>query len=206
MGLAETVDKIVKLIGDYPHLAAPLLGAGTGALTGGAFSEEGVGEKGAIRGALLGGLIGGGAGLGAYGVHKAFPTAGGMTAAGAGMGGALGGMIGQSKVDPWTLELLKEKQEIRRKKREEGGKVEKNRGVIRAGEPKEAQVKEAQIKEAAERILAFDYGIDVWCQKNNVDKGEFAKQAGVSEEDFPIAAKCWIEDVRKALPQESESK
>jgi len=184
--------KIVSLVGEYPHLAAPLLGAGTGALTGSAFSEEGASGKGAIRGALLGSLIGGGAGLGAYGVHKAFPTAGGMTAAGAGLGGAFGGMLGQSKVDPWTLELLKEKQERRKKKREEEDHVDKNKVV-----GQEAQVKEAQVKEAAERILAFDFGIEAWCTTNQVDKSELAKQAGVAEEDFVIAAKCWFEDVVK---------
>lgn len=196
MGLKETAEKIVQLIGDYPQLAAPLLGAGTGALTGAAFSEQGAIGTGALRGGLLGGLIGGGAGLGAYGAQKAFPTAGGMTAAGAGLGGAVGGLLGQSKASPWAIELMKMQHEEKRRKREE---KEKGEEPMEKKEPEvEPQVKEAQVKEAAERLTAFEFGMDVWCQKNGIEKAEFAKAAGVNPDEFTVAAKLWFEDVKAA--------
>lgn len=192
MGLKETADKLVQLIGEYPQLAAPLLGAGTGALTGAAFSEQGAIGTGALRGGLLGGLIGGGAGLGAYGAQKAFPTAGGMTAAGSGLGGAVGGLLGQSKASPWAIELMKLQHEERHRKREEREKGEKKM------EKNEPEVKEAQVKEAAERLTAFEFGMDVWCQKNGIEKTALAEAAGVNPDEFTVAAKLWFEDVKAA--------
>lgn len=196
MGVKEVAEKLINLIGEYPHLASPILGAGTGAITGGTFSEEGATGKGMVRGALLGGLIGGGAGLGAYGAHKAFPTAGSMTAAGAGMGGGVGGLLGQSKVSPWAMEMMKE--EIAEKRRKKEKKEEEEMGK----KEEKPQVKEAEVKEAAERLLAFEFGMDRWCETKKVDKGHFAKAAGVEPHEFTIAARLWFNDVEKQLPKE----
>lgn len=184
------VKQLAAVIEEYPRLVAPLLGALAGGTTGGVFSEEGASAKGALRGAILGAVIGGGAGLGAYGARSLAErfSPGSAAVAGSTLGGAMGGLFGQSKASPWALELMKlEHEEKKRKirKREEETMDTEKRG-------------EEHVKEAADRLAAFDFGIDAWCGKNHVDKGEFAKEAGVTAEDLPTALKAWFEDVKAA--------
>jgi len=183
------VKQLAAIIEEYPHLAVPLLGAVAGGTTGGVFSEEGASAKGALRGAILGAVTGGVAGLGAYGARSLAErfAPGSAARAGSILGGAAGGLFGQSKASPWTLELMKIEQE--EKKRKIRKREEEAMGAEKRGE---------HVKEAADRLAAFDFGIDAWCDKNHVDKGAFAKEAGVTEKEFPAALKSWFEDVKAA--------
>jgi hypothetical protein len=169
--MALDVAKIKKLL---EHVAAlPVIGAGVGGLTGGIFSDEGA----TLRGALQGALLGGGAGVGGTLIRRFDPTQAALAATLLGSG--VGGLIGQRRVSPWTVEKMKlkemDKMERRRKLRDEDEAEEAKLVAEEAGIPAGATAAEEMMK----------------------------KQQSAKESDMSIAEKA--KEVRAALGTEKKA-
>jgi hypothetical protein len=134
------------------HATLPLIGAGAGGVTGGIFSDEGA----TLRGALQGALLGAGAGLGGSIIQRFDPSQAALAATL--LGGGVGGLIGQRRVSPWSVEKMKlkelEKIEKRRKLHAADEAEKEERVVGEAGMEKEQSAKESDmsIAEKAEEV------------------------------------------------------
>jgi hypothetical protein len=147
----------------------PLIGAGAGGLTGGIFSDEGA----SLRGALQGALLGAGAGVGGTLIKQFDPSQAALAATL--LGGGVGGLIGQRRVSPWSVEKMKlnelEKMEKRKKLEEEDEAA--RTAAEEAGIPPESVV------------------------GTGVDQGMKKEQSAKKESDMSIAEKA--NEVREAL-------
>jgi len=196
------IDRLTELARKKPWLVGALAGGAIGAPIGLVRSEEG--EE--LRGALTGGLAGAGVGaLGGMGARKLQDvidaiagSRGGQIATAGGLGGLVGGGIGAAKMAPWIKKRLM---------RQAGGEPEmmeeENKEAQMANEPEmktlaqikaekqgaqqpaqqPEQEKQAELeKVAADRISAFDFGIDLFCNENGLNKQAFAETLGFEKE------------------------
>lgn len=159
---------------EHPAILAALIGGGTGATIGGLNSEDGSRGEGALKGALLGGTLGAAGGAAGRKFKELSelmtPSTSKALAIGGVAGGFAGGHMAKSTLSPWI-----------RAKLEQAGLAKEQK--IPPTEKKEASVmsneKQALEKEAAERMTAFDFGMDTFLAENNIDKAEFCKAAGL---------------------------
>ena len=194
----ELVAGIKNFFTQHPHLAAPLLGAGVGGLTGSVFSEEGAGGEGALRGSLLGAGLGAGAGLGLGALSKVTPGYDTALLGGTLAGGGLGGIFGSTKPSPLKVERMKLDEEERRAHRKaKSEKAEQEKQSSTKGDAAMVENNVAvQTKEAeavnAERLTAFEFGIEAFCKEAQITSDQLAQAAGVSRVDLVPATVNWL--------------
>jgi hypothetical protein len=103
----------------------------------------------------------------------------------------LGGLAGQRKLGPWSARKLELKEERKRKRdeeEEEQGKVKRKEAAAMdkvTPENARAAVKaEGFDKEALDaRVKAFDFGVDLLCEAEGIDKQAFAEAYGLKSAD-----------------------
>jgi hypothetical protein len=193
----STLDAFNKLISNVP---LPLLGAGAGGVVGALGSDENARLRGALQGAALG------AGAGALGstvntsadrlgealrrIPHAIKDVVGPSVIG---GGALAGLMGASEASPYEIEKLRLAAEE---------KAERERRVLQLlqeletketnmSTPEEKKAEEKQAVERAEKMLAFEFGIDTALDNMGLDKEATAKACGVSVSELPEALLSW---------------
>jgi len=210
MAKSEVAKLLLKLVKKYPYLFVPALGTATGAGTGAIFSDPGEEGRGALQGAILGGAAGTGAGLGARAVQKMLPTAEHAALIGAASGGTVGGVMGQRRLTPATLELLKMRGDEKDK-----AELKRITRALAAGEKEAAAMAKTEEEKQAEdkavlrdRLKAFDYGMDLFFQeegpKIGLDKSAAARAVGVEENEFAPAAAAWMRDFMEAAQKAQE--
>ena len=199
----ELVAGLKNLFTKYPHIAAPLLGAGAGGLTGAVFSEEGAGQEGATRGALLGAGLGAGAGLGLGALRNAMPGYQTALLGGTLAGGGLGGIFGSTHPSAIKVERMKRDEDERRtRRRERLEKAEQEKQSSLKGDaamaeqaagPAGTQTKEAEVEAmTAERMVAFEFGMEAFCKEAQITSDQLAQAAGVSRAYLVPATVNWL--------------
>jgi hypothetical protein len=186
-----------------PKLTGGALGAVSGGAAGGLFSEEGATTRGVLQGALLGS----GAGLG-VGALRELPLVAGSLAAAIPVGWAA-----RRKLSPLRAEELREQREEAKRKRlkEEGGQNQQAEsskpGELEAQAAYNTGYKEtalmsaqtnlkfikqalqpddAQMEKAAEQLMAFDVGMDIFCENNGITKAALADAYGLTEQELAV--------------------
>jgi hypothetical protein len=184
------IDKLTELARKKPWLVGALAGGALGAPIGLMRSDEG--EE--MRGALAGGLTGAGVGaLGGMGAKKlqdvidAIATRGQQIAAAGGVGGLVGGAVGASKMAPWVKKRLMrqaggepEMAEEENKEAQMANETEKVVKDLTKDMPAEKQAEQEKV--ASDRVNSFDFGIDLFCQENGLNKQAFAEMLGFENE------------------------
>jgi hypothetical protein len=196
MATGEELSLLKELAEKYPAVLGALIGAPVGGAVGGFSSDPGEEGRGALGGAALG------AGLGAVGggmssaVRKATNelTPGPLTAVGLGAagGGLLAGRYAKSSIAPWIKERLLEQKESKKEASDMSQQV--------AEQAKEALEKQAELeKVAADRVNAFDFGMEYFLAEKGIEKAAFAKQLGL--EDPELLAPAMIQWLNKQLEE-----
>jgi hypothetical protein len=190
-------DKVLEFIRKYPYIAAPALGAGVGGTAGGIFSEEGAEGRGALQGALLGAGMGGLGAAATSALHSVTPTAEHALMLGALGGGAFGGLAGQRRLGPWGVKQREMQEEEKRRKAEDAERrideeaqakeQDKEAAAMDKVTPENARAAvkaEGLDKEALDaRVKAFDFGVDLLCEAEGIDKKAFAEAYGLQSAD-----------------------
>lgn len=193
MATADEVGLLAELAEKYPSILGALVGAPTGATIGGFSSDEGEESRGAVGGALLGGALGAGVGSMSNKANRIREILTPTMPQAVGIGGALGGVIGgryaKAQLAPWIKERLlssgiKDKPHVVHK---EASDMSQN-----TIQNKEALEKVAMEKEAAERVNAFDFGMEYFLSENGIDKTAFAKKLDVDPKDLAPATIAWL--------------
>lgn len=206
MSASDVAMKLLKFLQNAPTTNPKLTGSALGALAGGAagglFSEEGATARGALQGALLGS----GTGLG-VGALKELPLIAGS------LGAAVpAGWAARRKLSPWRAEELRDEREEAKRQRLREEEKQKVKPLEGPGEL-EAQAshgfrhkenalmsaqnnlkflkqavhkKNDELEKAAEQLMAFDVGIDIFCENNGITKAALAKACGVGEQDLAV--------------------
>ena len=202
------LEGIKNFFAQYPHLAIPMLSAGVGAGTGALFSEEGAGGEGAARGALLGAGLGGagalGMNIGTSAIRSALPNTNQALMTGALAGGGLGGIFGSTHPSPLKVERMRADEDERRARRKarmlamEQEKRSSMKGEVTMAEntvvgPTGTQEKAAEADLVnAERLVAFEVGIEKFCKEAQITSDQLAQAAGVSRVDLVPATVNWL--------------
>ena len=164
---AAAASNLKSVLLQYPKLSATLLGALIGGTGGAIASESGAEGRGALQGAFLGGGLGLAGGMAGKGIASMAPKPEDALLMGSAAGGVAGGLMGKRKLEPWMTHR-QEKQSM------------------------DKQAEEAMQKEAADRTLAFEYGMDVYCGNTQIKKEELAKAAGSPPEEFTTRSIAWL--------------
>lgn len=181
-----------ELATKYPAVLGALIGAPTGAAVGGFSSDEGEEGRGAVGGALLGAGIGGVAGSMSNKANQIreilTPTMPGAVGIGGALGGVIGGRYAKAQLAPWIKERLlasglKDKPPAAHKEASDMSQNTQN---------KEALEKAAMDKEAADRVSAFDFGMEYFLSEHGIDKAAFAKKLEVEPNELAPATIAWL--------------
>lgn len=206
--------RLLQLLSEHPMAAVPALGAGIGGATGAIFSDEGASGRGALQGALQGALLGTGGALTGRALHSVMPTPEHAMLAGSTAGGLLGGLFGQRRLSPWgmrRLELDRAEADKREAARAFADELAKTKEAAMAEQTPIQQIRDSLTKQAAahdntpERLAAFDFGVDVYCQKTGLSKAELAKKAGVAEDKLSEGLVAWLNQQTEEALQASKN-
>lgn len=224
MPASEVVQKLLDFLkrapSEYPKLTGTTLGAATGGAAGGLFSEEGATGRGVMQGALLGG----GAGLGA-GALRELPLVPAALSAGIPIG-----WMARRKLSPLRAEELREQREERKRLRIKEELEEDRKKAKASGWPEGLEKTEAHnskykenplmsaqenlkfLKEAvqqnqeglekdAERLLAFDVGMEVFCEANGITKEAMAQAVGLEPEELAAETVAYLSQQAEQVAQ-----
>lgn len=175
------VQALKDMLARSPGLMSALMGAGVGAATGAAFSDPGESGRGALQGALLGGVTGGVGGGMTHRLTKAVPSPEAAAASSALLSGTFGGYLGRRKTSPWVLEHLRSIVGNDKEASVDNTQINNLDPHLAASAKEGIEKKAALEKEAADRTLAFDFGMEYFLKEKGVDKNEFAKKAGLED-------------------------
>jgi hypothetical protein len=174
-------EALAALLKSKPWLIGTLTGAAVGAPVGLFKSDEGEGTSGALGGALAGAGIGTAAGMGVDAIRRLLGTTGmGMAVGGA--AGLGGGILGASKLSPWIRKRLMNQAEVEPEMEmpKEANMDEAEDQVVEGDE----QTKQAELeKVAVARINSFDYGLELFCHENGINKQALAEAVGFESAD-----------------------
>lgn len=182
---------LADLVKERPWLLGALIGGGIGAPVGMLRSDEGEEARGAAAGALGGAGLGALGGLGADTLGKLLSSQKSQMVLG-GLAGVGGGMLGASRLAPWVKKRLMRQAETeppmeRPKEAAMGNETEKAAKEAAKDMANEARAElekaAAMEKDALAHVRAFDFGIDLFCQENGINKQAFAEMLGFAHEN-----------------------
>ncbi len=188
-------DVVAQFAQKHPTALASLAGAGVGGLTGALTSEEGEEHKGAIGGAALGaggGALAGSIGLNARKLMEALtPSPEKALLTGGIAGGAYAGYHGRAGLPAWVKKRLMTQSDLAGEsaRDEDMNQLGLDKGASHmsdikndASSARENLTKQAELeKMAAEKIAAFDCGMDIYCDEKGINKEALAKAHGIND-------------------------
>lgn len=152
---------IATLAREHPALFSALIGSSTGGVVGGLTADEGDELRGALTGATFGGGVGAVTGLAADKGREVLENITPTQVKALALGGAAGGFLGggyirrHKSVQPWIdSQLEKAREDNKRHKEAEAKMSNKNTNNDE--------------KILAQRVQAFDVGIDAFCKDASV--------------------------------------
>lgn len=210
MPASEVARKLIQFLKNaptaHPKWTGSAIGAVAGGASGGLFSEEGATARGVLQGALLGS----GAGLG-VGALRELPLLAGSLAASVPVGWAA-----RRKLSPLRAEELREQreEEKRRMLQEEQTRKEDQEDLEYAN-PTELEARAAyrprnkentfmsaqtnikflkqalkqdtaELEKSAQQLMAFDVGMDIFCENNGITKAALARAYGLSAQELAV--------------------
>jgi len=197
------------------HAALPAAGAAAGGITGGIFSDEGATSRGILQGALLGGGTGVAGTLGLKALESInAPT---LALLGTILGGGTAGLIGQRRVNPWSIEKMKiqelENLEKRRKLQSEdevqddgqtgpgsarnavGALMEKTESAKETTMSIQDRIKEARVALGQTKKASIKKNAEF---KERLNSFEFGMEANLKDQGFEKAAVAQAAGVTEA--------
>lgn len=204
MPASDVAKKLIEFLRkapiDHPKITGSALGALAGGTAGGLFSEEGA----TMRGALQGALLGSGAGLGVSALRD-------LPIVASAVGASIPvGLLGRRKLSPLRAEELREQREERKAQRRKKESMDNPAKVVGERELQAAynyKHKEnalmsakanleflkqainnsaAELEKIAEQLMAFDVGMDIFCQNNGIIKAALARPFGLTEKELAV--------------------
>lgn len=202
--------QIAEFAAKHPTLLAALAGGATGAGVGAATSDEGEELRGAVGGGALGAGFGALGGTVADKVRSAIVAmtpsqqkaliAGGVTA------GGIAGYHGRAALPAWVKRRLMTQSDV--SGRLAAGEDETSMGLNEKGaqdmsdankntsatDARDNLTKQAEMeKESAERLAAFDFGMDLFCAEGGLEKAALAKAYGIEDvTELAPRATLWL--------------